>query len=555
MHILWIYSIYNNIIVIFISIPSSIREGPRTTNTLVKKRYLIIYLLIMTLGAQPAIYWFWYYWDSFDYKVNIIFYVLFPVAFIINIIILFFSSLIFAKLFLIFANFLHEPREGIFDRVKQDKDYCFWNIRAVIKKWPIWIARQLSIPYLETLTLKFFGAKINGKVSLHEGWVDTEFIEIGKNVKLGQGSLIVSCFIIQNKLIIKKVVIEDNVIIGTHSVVLPGTRIKSNSVLDANSTTKFNQILKSNSVYRGVPSIKISEKPIIKNINQFKKLIFNDCYEIEDTSENLQEEVKQLTVPFYTYITSGWIITGFSFLIPGFLFFIYFYGILKPYLLINPFIIKSILNIDIILISISLPLVLISLYLIHLFFVAFITNIFYKYANRKGSYQGIFDRNLDINAKILFYYHFKSFLFKYPIFSFIRSPFPWLINWELRFLGSNKLGKGTTIEESFLHSNINLGDNCYLGTFTHLTNHVVDGVYGKDNLTIFGCSVGDNVSFETITGILPGSKVGSNSAFLPIACTIKFDELKGDGIYSGLPIRRLNQKEIEEILGEDFNGK
>ena len=506
----------------------------------------------MVLGAQPSIFWFWFYWQLF-YSFPILFYILFPFIFILGIIFLLLGSLAIAKGFLIFANKLHKPKEGIFSRNNKNKDYCYWSIRAVIKKWPIWIARQLSIPYFEILTMSVFGVKIKGKVSLHEGWVDTEFIEIGNNVKLGQGSLILSSLIIQDKLILKKVILNDNVIIGIHSVIFPGTIVNHDSILDANSTTKINQVLKSNSLYRGSPSKKILEKPIIKNENIFFNDIFKEKNMKIDDQEYLEEEVKDLGISLHIYLSSGWIICGFSFFFPGILFFSYFHGFLEPNLLLNPLVIDTFLDIKTFLILCTLPITFILLYLMHLFFIAFITRLFYNYVKKREPYQGIFDRNLDKDAKVLFYYHFKSFLFKYPIFAISRSPFPWLINWELNFLGSNNIGKGTIIEESYLHSHVNIGKNCYLGTFSHISNHVVDGVYGEENLTYFGTTLGNNVSFEAITATLPGTKIGDNSAFLPISSTIKYDEIKGNGLYTDFPVRKLSKKEIIEILGEDFD--
>ncbi|MBY9005187.1 MAG: hypothetical protein KGD63_00330 [Candidatus Lokiarchaeota archaeon] len=531
------------------------RQGPRTTNTLVKNRYLILYLLIMILGAQPSIWMFWGYWQLLPTE-SIQFYIFFPFIFVVGIIILLFSSLFISKIFLSLANLMHKPREGVFYRNKKDKDYCYWSIRAIIKKWPIWIGRQISIPCFEIYILKVFGLNIKGKVSLHEGWIDTEFIEIGNNVKLGQGSLILSSMIIQDKLILKKVKIDDNVIIGIHSVILPGTKIKKNTIIDANSSTKINQILETESIYRGSPCKKINKKSIIQN----KKIFFEEVIknEIEPKikeKDNFQDENKELGIAFHIYIASGWIICGFSFFLPGILFFSYFHGFLEPNLLLISIKLDFFLNIKIILILLTLPLVFIGMYLLHLFFVACNTRFIYKYVKKRGPNQGIFDRNLDNDAKALFYYHFKSFLFKYPIFAFIRSPFPWLINWELRFLGSNKIGKGTIIEETFLHSNVNTGKNCYLGTFSHITNHVVDGVYGEENLTYFETTMGDNVTFEAQTAALPGSIIGNNSGFFPISSTIKYDELRGDSLYTNFPVKKIDKKDIFKILGENLDGK
>jgi carbonic anhydrase/acetyltransferase-like protein (isoleucine patch superfamily) len=58
----------------------------------------------------------------------------------------------------------------------------------------------------------------------------------------------------QDKFILKKIVIEDNVLIGAKCVLLPGTYIKTNVKLSAHSYTKFNQVLKENSIYIGHPA-------------------------------------------------------------------------------------------------------------------------------------------------------------------------------------------------------------------------------------------------------------------------------------------------------------
>lgn len=534
-----------------ISIPASLREGARTTNTLAKKRYLIIYLAIMILGAQPSIIWFWLYWQLLN-GFSIYFFIFFPFAFIITIFILIFSSIIIAKFFLIITNIFHKPREGIFNRNKNDKDYYYWSLRAVIKKWPCWLARQFSIAPLEILILKSFGVKIGKKVSLHEGWVDTEFIEIGDNFRLGQGSLIMSTLLTHNKLILKRIILKDNIIIGAHSVVFPGTIIESNTILDSNSTTKVNQHLEANSIYQGSPSLKVLNNACKPTKSQLKQEIFENESVKSLNKIDLREEAKEIAVPFHLYVFSGWFIIGFSFIIPGFLFFIYLFGIIKPYLFSLSFQIQSFLNLSTILIMLTLPLAFISIYLFHLFFVALFTRCFYKYAAKRGPGEGIYDRNLDKESKALDYYHFKSFLFKYPIFAFIRSPFPWFITWELRFIGGNKIGKNTVIEESFLHYVINLGKNCYLGTYTHLSNHLVDGVYGTENLTHYGVQLGDNVVFEALTGAMPGTLVGDESTVLPISATTKFDKLEGNAIYSFFPIKKLETDEKKDIIGEDF---
>ena len=59
-------------------------------------------------------------------------------------------------------------------------------------------------PFLEKLIFKLMGVSLGKNCSLHEAWIDCEFVEIGNNVKIGQGSLIISNILIKDKLIIKK---------------------------------------------------------------------------------------------------------------------------------------------------------------------------------------------------------------------------------------------------------------------------------------------------------------------------------------------------------------
>jgi acetyltransferase-like isoleucine patch superfamily enzyme len=508
----------------------------------------------MIISAQPSILWIWFFWQFF-HILNLTFYILFPFVFFIAIIVLILSSGVLAKIFLVVINLLHKPREGVFLRNKKDKDYCYWSLRAVVRKWPTWLARQVSLPFFELVLLKMLGVKCSFSNSLYEGWIDCEFIEIGRNVKIGQGSFITSNIIIQDKLILKKITIKNNVIIGAHSIVLPGTIIESNTILDVISMTTINQKLESNAVYRGYPAKKVERGDLHKNEIEFKELIFESNNLKEYDEKNLKTHTKELSVPIYFYLVSGWIIMGGSFMLPGFFFFLFLFGILVPNLFSVNFSFNLLLDINIIAFLISIPIVFISLYLLHLFFVALFTRWFYRMADKKGPNQGVFDRNLDESSTVLDYYHFRSFLSKYPIFAFIRSPFPWLLNWELRFIGSNKVGKGTVFEGNFFHSHINFGENCYIGTSAHISNHLVDGVYGEENLTFFGAEIGNNSVFSLSNGAMPGLKMDGNSTVLPISATVKYDRLGENGIFGKFPAKKLKKEEIKQLLGDEFNGE
>jgi len=170
---------------------------------LAKKYYIIIYLLIIVLSSQPLLFWFWFYWKNF-YLTETTFYIFFPVIFFVGVFILIISSILVSKIFLLITNLIHPPQEGVFYFNKDDKDFCYWSLRAVIKKWPIWLSRQLSLPFFEILAYKIFGVKTNFKNALHDGWVDCELVTLGKNVRIGQGTVIMSNLIVKDRLILNE---------------------------------------------------------------------------------------------------------------------------------------------------------------------------------------------------------------------------------------------------------------------------------------------------------------------------------------------------------------
>ena len=201
-----------------------------------------------------------------------------------------FSGIIFAKILLIFVNAIHKPREGVFLRIPEDRDYRYWSLRNTIKRWPVWLAHRFPFPgIMDNVCFKMFGVKTKMSNSLFEGWVDTEFIDFGKDVVVGQGAIVQSAVIIGNLLIIRKTIIEDNVRIGSHAIVMPGTHIGQNCILAANSVTTVGQELERGWIYVGIPA------------KQFKKnYFFEDGLEdkighVEDV-ESLREKYEDIYI-------------------------------------------------------------------------------------------------------------------------------------------------------------------------------------------------------------------------------------------------------------------
>ena len=132
---------------------------------------------------------------------------------------------------------------------------------------------------MDNICSKMFGVKTKYSNSLFEGWVDTEFIEFGKNVVVGQSAIVQSAVIVGNLFIIRKTIIEDNVVIGIHSVVMPGTHMKKNSILGGHSLTTVGQEIEENWVYLGAPAKKF--KPNVFFEDNLEDTILRHTKDIE----------------------------------------------------------------------------------------------------------------------------------------------------------------------------------------------------------------------------------------------------------------------------------
>jgi len=237
--------------------PASLKGiSPTPFDERIRNRYFILYIVIIIGSLIPFIFLehlliilFW------KHPYYFIFLILLPFNLILSIYVIQISSLLIAKLFLIIINLFHAPREGNFKRDIKDKNYLFWNLRNIVKKFPLFIIATNPFPWFKhRFTLRFFGVQIGKKTLSDNCWISSEFVKIGSNVIIGMGTVILTFIIEQDNFIIKKVIIEDDVSIGAKCVILPGTKIEKGAKLSAYSYTEKDSILKKHMVYGGHPA-------------------------------------------------------------------------------------------------------------------------------------------------------------------------------------------------------------------------------------------------------------------------------------------------------------
>lgn len=275
-----------------------------------------------------------------------------------------------------------------------------------------------------------------------------------------------------------------------------------------------------------------------------KKLDTTNSDQESKTETNVIKE--EISLNLRLWLPLFYVIYYCSFLIPGIIFMLFIMFFYLPHFLEVRNFILLFTNIPSLIASVTIPVVIIICYLIHLFIVALITRLFWSYSERKSpSKSGIIPRN--IPSKTLNFYHFRSFIIKYPKNAFSRGPFPWLLKWMYNFVGTNQIGKRSVIEEQVAGDRfVEVGENSYIGTNPGISSHSVDGVFG--NISFAKVKIGTNVTAAGFNCFAPGMESGDNSWWLPMTGATKYNIMKGNNYYYGTPLRKIFKKRVMEYL-------
>ncbi len=262
--------------------------------------------------------------------------------------------------------------------------------------------------------------------------------------------------------------------------------------------------------------------------------------------KRIDEEKHEINMQYHLYFVFFLAIYLGSYFIPGIIFMLYFFLLFIPFFLENNNFISIFINIRSLLVFLLMPLVILGCYVLHLLFIGLITRLIWRWTERKcPTKNGIILRN--VPSDVLNYYHLRSFIIKYGKNAFTKGLFPWLLKWFYNFVGSCKIGKGTTIEEEIAADKfVNIGKNCYIGVNSAIVSHMVEGIFGR--IPYFEIKIGDNVTCSAFNLIAPGCVLKDNSYLLPLGSIAKNQTTKGNNYYFGIPMRKIFKKKIMEYL-------
>jgi len=162
------------------------------------------------------------------------------------------SSTVFIRLFRV------RYKEGEYGTTIKEK-ISFKFILSYALYFPTYkVIDFLNISPIKVLFLKMIGCKIGKNVVLAgDEWIFDPYVtEIGDNTTIG-GRSIITGHIGEGHLIIKKIIIGKNVLVGGECFIMPGVIIEDNVIVGAKSLVLKDQVLEKGKFYAGVPANEI----------------------------------------------------------------------------------------------------------------------------------------------------------------------------------------------------------------------------------------------------------------------------------------------------------
>lgn len=238
------------------SSPTSLKMNhPLFIDRDIRVRYLVCYLIHIWISFIPIVLFEVLYAQLYKIAPLWVPLLLLPINLFLAYYGLIIAAILIMKVRISVLNLFHEPREGVFPRDIANKDYRYYSRRNYCRLWPSYLISSTPFPWFKRILFyKAFDIQL-GDGSVHNDiWITPEFVEIGDDVRIGYATAILSSMLEQDKLIIKKIIIEDGANIGVKCTVMPGVYIRKGAIVDAGSYIFPFEILDQNTHYSGQPA-------------------------------------------------------------------------------------------------------------------------------------------------------------------------------------------------------------------------------------------------------------------------------------------------------------
>ncbi|KAA0005587.1 MAG: hypothetical protein FE038_00020 [Thermoplasmata archaeon] len=223
------------------------------------RSFLLVFIpyVVYSIGLLPSILTMKFFLQILGFK-N--FFSLLALPFILMAELFIFSISEAIVIALVINIFKIKYEEGIYEMSLRDSVFFKFALFSALYYPLSKILKLFSLEPIRILFMRLLGARI-GKNTLIVGEIDDPpLVEIGDNTVIGGHTVILS-HIGEEKLILKKVRIGRNCLIGGAAYIMPGVVMEDYSVLGAKSLATKNQVLKKGRIYVGIPA---REKKFVK---------------------------------------------------------------------------------------------------------------------------------------------------------------------------------------------------------------------------------------------------------------------------------------------------
>lgn len=224
-------------------------------------RMLILFFLPFTaysLGFLPPFVIFLLVFPLFDFG-NALHVFIFPFFVMAEFLLFIITESLVPAVFIKALNIKCE--EGEYDLSIKDKNFFMLALHALLYRPPLMLLGIFKLLPIRMIFLRLAGLKV-GKTALIPGTeliYDPYVTEIGEGTLLG-GYVKIAGHLVEEKLVVKKVRIGNNCIIGADSLIFPGAVIEDDVIVGAKSLVTKDQVLQKGRIYGGIPAKEIGRK-------------------------------------------------------------------------------------------------------------------------------------------------------------------------------------------------------------------------------------------------------------------------------------------------------
>jgi hypothetical protein len=180
-------------------------------------------------------------------------------------------NVIYLCILLVLRALLPAPREGDYSIAASGRiswNMFSWALLGILVKakhqapFPAFLVFHIAnLPPLCWLVTRIFGPHSRSVLVLDPPVPDPHLTEIGRNVVVGNMTSIIAHSHYRDHIEVRKTVIEDDVMIGAHSLIYGGCTIKRGAVVYGGSIVRPNTVIGENEAWGGVPARKIKDLP------------------------------------------------------------------------------------------------------------------------------------------------------------------------------------------------------------------------------------------------------------------------------------------------------